>query len=168
MMTENVLARIFEHHLWANLKIIQACAALPDDQLDAEPVSATRGTIRRTLQHLVGSEQHYVSELTGTPPRHALRNPPSFSELQESAQSSGETLLALARDADGLNQLGRRVTQDKKYYVDPWVVMVQAVNHASEHREQIKSMLTALGVKPPNIDGWDYGEATKALVPITA
>jgi uncharacterized damage-inducible protein DinB len=42
--------------------------------------------------------------------------------------------------------------------------MVQAINHATEHREQIKSMLTALGVTPPEIDGWEYGFATDTLV----
>jgi uncharacterized damage-inducible protein DinB len=44
--------------------------------------------------------------------------------------------------------------------------MVQVINHATEHREQIKSMLTALGIEPPNIDGWDFGFATNTLVPI--
>ena len=52
-------------------------------------------------------------------------------------------------------------------YVEPWVVMVQIINHATEHREQIKSMLSALGVTPPDIDGWDYGVATNALIPIS-
>jgi hypothetical protein len=28
-------------------------------------------------------------------------------------------------------------------------------------------MLTALGIEPPSIDGWDYGEATEALVQIS-
>jgi uncharacterized damage-inducible protein DinB len=46
------------------------------------------------------------------------------------------------------------------------MVLVQVINHATEHREQIKSMLSALGVTPPDIDGWDYGEATQALIPI--
>ncbi len=45
--------------------------------------------------------------------------------------------------------------------------MVQAINHATEHREQIKSMFSALGVTPPDIDGWTYGEATNALIPIS-
>jgi uncharacterized damage-inducible protein DinB len=45
--------------------------------------------------------------------------------------------------------------------------MVQAINHATEHREQISSMLTALGVTPPDLDGWAYGEATGALIPIS-
>jgi uncharacterized damage-inducible protein DinB len=42
--------------------------------------------------------------------------------------------------------------------------MVQIINHATEHREQIKSMLTSLGITPPSIDGWDYGDVMQALV----
>ena len=45
--------------------------------------------------------------------------------------------------------------------MEPWVVMVVVINHATEHREQISSMLSALGVTPPNLDGWSYGEVTK-------
>jgi uncharacterized damage-inducible protein DinB len=45
--------------------------------------------------------------------------------------------------------------------------MLQVINHATEHREQIKSMLSSLGVTPPDIDGWDYGLATHTLVPIS-
>ena len=62
----------------------------------------------------------------------------------------------------------RRLQTTDGYFVEPWVVLVQVINHATEHREQIKSMLSALGVTPPDIDGWDYGEATKALLPISA
>ena len=45
--------------------------------------------------------------------------------------------------------------------------MVQAINHATEHREQIKSMLSSLGVTPPDIDGWDYGLVANALIPMS-
>ncbi len=47
-MTENILGKLFEHNNWANLRIIQACSALSDEQLDAEPQSATKGSIRRS------------------------------------------------------------------------------------------------------------------------
>lgn len=45
--------------------------------------------------------------------------------------------------------------------------MLQVINHATEHREQIKSMFSALGMTSPDIDGWDYGEVTNALVPMS-
>jgi uncharacterized damage-inducible protein DinB len=48
------------------------------------------------------------------------------------------------------------------------VLLAQIINHATEHREQIKSMLSALGVTPPSIDGWEYGWLTKAMMPISA
>jgi uncharacterized damage-inducible protein DinB len=164
-MTENILEKLFEHNNWANLRIIQACSTLSDEQLDAEPQSATKGSIRRTLLHLVTSQRGYLSLLT-LPVEARPNTPPAFAELQESARISGEGLLALARDEPSQHLKTQLRTTDG-YFVEPWVVMVQAINHATEHREQIKSMLSSLGITPPDIDGWDYGDATKALVPIS-
>ncbi|MCL4489840.1 MAG: hypothetical protein M1570_17185 [Chloroflexi bacterium] len=54
-MTESILVRLFEHNNWANEKIIQVCSILSDEQLYAEPKFATKGSIRTTRLHLVGS-----------------------------------------------------------------------------------------------------------------
>ena len=87
-------------------------------------------------------------------------------DLQETATRSGKGLLALAEDEAGRLPEGRIQTTDG-YFTESWVVMLQAINHATEHREQIKSMLSSLGITPPDIDGWDYAEATGALVPVS-
>jgi len=165
-MNESFLVKLFEHNNWANSEIIQACAPLTDGQLDAEPESTTRGSIRVTLTHLVAAQQGYLSLLTR--PLEARRDPvPPFAELPESARKSGEGLLALAKGEQKPLEPARICTRDG-YYVDPWVVMLQVINHATEHREQIKSMLTALGITPPSLDGWDYGEFDGALTKISA
>ena len=165
-MSENILVRLFEHNNWANLQTLQVCSSLSNEQLDAEPRSATKGSIRRTLEHLVNSQQGYLSLLTGTKPRFKWKSFPGFTELQESASISGEGLLTLAKDESG-KLLNTRLQTDDGYTVEPWVVLLQVINHATEHREQINSMLSALGVTPPELDGWAYGDATKALVPIS-
>ncbi len=164
-MTENILEKLFEHNNWANRRIIQACYALSDRQLDAEPQSVTKGSIRLTLVHLVASQQSYVSLLT-LPVEARARAIPSVAQLEQAATSSGEGLLALARDEPGKRPQTQLRTTDG-YFVEPWVVMVQAINHATEHREQISSMLSSLGVTPPEMDGWAYGEATNTLIPIS-
>ena len=164
-MTENFLAKLFEHNNWANQKIIQACHALSDEQLDAEPHSVTKGTIRRTLLHLVHSQVGYLSLLT-MPVEERSDIAPAFADLLESVRLSGEGLLALARGEH--KPLSPRLKTKDGFYTEPWVVMLQVINHATEHREQIKSMLTALGVAPPDLDGWDYGFFTNALVPVSA
>jgi len=162
-MTEHFLVKLFEHNNWANSQIIQACSALSDPQLDAESQSATIGSIRQTLVHLVTSQHGYLSLLTlPVEARRAIS--PAFTELQQAARISGEGLLALAREPSNDQKTQLQTTDG--YFVEPWVVIVQIINHATEHREQINSMLSALGVTPPDLDGWAYGEVTNALIPI--
>lgn len=161
-MADNTLEKLFEHNNWANQQIIQACSALSDEQLDAEPHSATMGSMRQTLTHLVASQRSYLALLT-LPIEERPTVPLTFAEVQESARISGEGLLALARGEQ--KPLKPQLQTRDGYLVEPWVVMVQVINHATEHREQIKSMLSALGVTPPDIDGWDFGMVTQALIP---
>lgn len=162
-MAESILAKLFEHNNWANSKIIEACSTLTDEHLDAAPQSATEGSIRSTLLHLVSAQHNYLRTLTLPLDERRERVPLDFADVKTSLNESGEKLLELARDKSKLPTVPIQ-TRDG-YYVDAWVLMVQIINHATEHREQIKSMLTAMGITPPSIDGWDYGEVTNALVP---
>jgi len=164
-MSENFLARLFEHNNWANQKIIEVCLTLTDEQLDTAPQSATEGNIRSTLSHLVSAQYGYLQLLSLPLEERKDRVTVEFADLHESLRASGERLLELARNVSKLPE-DRLQTRDE-CYVEPWVIMTQIINHATEHREQIKSMLTAQGVTPPSIDGWDYGTTTNALVPIT-
>ena len=159
-MTDSVLVKLFEHNNWANLQILQACTDLSDKQLDAAPDSTTKGSIRLTLQHMIESQQSYWTQLAGIEPRFAWQNPPDFARLEWAANLTGEGLLALAQGESG--KLNTTFQYDG-YSIEPWVVMVQAINHSTEHREQIKSMLSDLGITPPRIDGWKYGSVTNAL-----
>ena len=87
-MEENFLEKIFEHNNWANLQIIQVCLALSDEQLDAEPQSAMKGSIRLTLQHLVAAQHSYLRTLTLPLELRREAFTVEFNELQESAQKS--------------------------------------------------------------------------------
>ena len=165
-MSQSTLVKIFEHNNWANIQMIQVCSALSDEQLDTEPHSATKGTIRQTLLHLVSSQRGYLNLLT-LPVEERKKALLEFTDLKAAAQSSGEALLALVKDEENKIPKTRLQTTDG-YYVEPWVVLLQIINHATEHREQLNSMLTALGAQPVYLDGWSYGEATNTLVPIKA
>jgi uncharacterized damage-inducible protein DinB len=165
-MNENYLARLFELNVWANEQLVRVCLTLTDEQLDAEPTSATYGSIRQTLLHLASSQEDYLQQLTL--PLEARLNPITltFEAVASSLQKSGSGLLALARDSSGIDNM-TQIRSSDGYGVEPWVLLAQAINHADEHREQIKSMLTALGIIPPRIDGWRYGASVGALVKLT-
>ena len=46
------LAEMFRYNRWANLRLLEDCKGLPDDQLD-QLVPGPFGSIRSTLLHLV-------------------------------------------------------------------------------------------------------------------
>jgi hypothetical protein len=115
----------------------------------------------------VGAQEGYLSDLIGEVYESQWTATPGFDELIGSLTSTGEALLALARDSS-FAWVGRQLpTRDGLFRVEPWVVAVQIVNHATEHREQVKSMLSALGITPPRIDGWAYGRLNYALTQVS-
>jgi uncharacterized damage-inducible protein DinB len=44
--------------------------------------------------------------------------------------------------------------------------LAQALNHGTDHRSQICTALTTLGVEPPGIDVWEFGMQTGRVIDI--
>jgi uncharacterized damage-inducible protein DinB len=152
------LVELFRHNAWANQCLFDACEELSDAQLDAAVVG-TFGTIRDTLVHLVGAQERYVAALgTGVVSAIREREPfPGLAVLSDAARTSGEALVELAERA----QSGATVTakwRGEIYTAPIWLLFVQAINHATEHRAQVAAILTQQGIQPPSMDGWTYHE----------
>ena len=159
MAKTDVLAHLLRFSNWANEQILRALAALSEEQLDADPTSGGEWSLRRVLIHLVEAQQGYLSLLTSGPVAE-IEGVPAFGALSVSLSRSGDGLLALVRDG---SMPEGKIESNDGYVIEPWVVMVQAVNHANDHRRQMCGMLQSLGVTPPSIDGWTYGEAMEAI-----
>lgn len=152
------LEEIFRQNVWANGRLIEVCAALTDEQLDSAPAGGTYGSIRSTLMHLVGAQDRYVDLMSGIEPRESVEEKdfPGWEELKGHAEKSGEELVSIAATKNPGDSL-RRPFGPQELEMDASVVLVQAINHATEHRTQIKTILTELGIVPPELDGWTYG-----------
>src|SRR5713101_3684324 len=96
------LPDFFTYNLWANLRLLDACAQLSDAQLDVT-TNGVFGSVRETLMHLFAAEEGYVGALTGkipTPPLKELTTFPGFDELRRRAKRSGEELITVAEQGD--------------------------------------------------------------------
>jgi uncharacterized damage-inducible protein DinB len=53
----------------------------------------------------------------------------------------------------------KEVDEDDGYERDPTIGirLAQALHHGVEHRSQICTILTTVGVEPPAIEVWDFG-----------
>jgi uncharacterized damage-inducible protein DinB len=160
------LAALYEHNLWANQLMLEACAKLSNEQLDAT-TAGTYGTIRNTLIHLVGAEERYVTMLTSRPPIPVLREHepfPGFEELISASKASGQSLIDIANSAVAGDILRGKRRNGASYEIVNTVVLTQAINHATEHRAHINSVLTHLGLGPLDLDGWAYGDSHGQIV----
>jgi uncharacterized damage-inducible protein DinB len=145
----------FAHHVWATLRLIDACLALSPEQ-QATAVPGTYGSILETMRHLVDGDTSYLLPITGEAP------------------ALDETRMDLAELRAAMERHGASWTRILEQDLDPDAVVVehdgpferrapigirlaQALHHGTDHRSQICTALTVLGVAPPLIDVWDYG-----------
>ncbi|HEY3107749.1 MAG TPA: DinB family protein [Chloroflexota bacterium] len=150
-----ILVKLFEHNHWANLRAVEACADLTDAQLDAT-VPGTAGSVRETLMHVAGAEQRYVMRLSGRQPTYAEREGwPGAETLKQALDESGRALIALAERADPDEVLEGEYS-GRPYRLSVATLYVQAINHATEHRSQIATILTQQGVDPPDFSAWAW------------
>lgn len=156
----NGLVELFKHNTWANLKILEACEKFADEQLDAG-FPGNYGTIRDTLVHIFGAEERYVDRLTGRPksPSREREGFKSFDLLREICTSNGEILVGLMARNDLPDVVAGKTPAGEPSELDTTVLIVQAINHGTEHRAHINSILTQLGVEPIEIDAWAYAGA---------
>ena len=166
-MSDETLLRLVRHNTWANLRLLEFCAALPPEQLEWT-APGTFGTLHRTFHHIVGAEHGYLLALTGELPPIEVegRGKPMrgdwaapLPELIERATSNGERMERyLSSGADPLRAITRR---DEKAVAA--IIAAQYIHHGSDHRAHAGTILGAHGVELPldegenSLDLWGYG-----------
>lgn len=165
----NPLVVLFRHNLWANLRLIDACAALDEDQLNMSAVGVY-GSIYDTLRHIVGAEQHYLILFTARQPELRLRREesPELAVIREQARQTGERLIAYAAGVAPADVAYEDDDEDENlvWPIPAGFLLNQAINHATEHRAQVMTMLTQLGIEPPDLSGWKFMDDSVAITPI--
>src|SRR6478735_9086907 len=63
-MGESLMRDAFAHHVWASLRLMDACLELTPEQLQTTP-PGTYGSILDTTRHLVGSDASYLFVVGG-------------------------------------------------------------------------------------------------------
>ena len=158
------LIHFFQQNLWANLRLLDECAALTEAQLDAT-LDGTYGSVRVTLMHIFAGEEGYVQHFTGWRPEPPLRsNTPfvGFDELRRRARQSGESLIAIAGQWEE-GQVLHIPDEGEVFAIPAIIVLIQAINHATDHRSQIATILGQQNITFPELSGWRYYDAVSKL-----
>jgi uncharacterized damage-inducible protein DinB len=156
MKHTDTLTTLFSHNLWANLRLLEQCAGLTSEQLDAT-ATGTYGSIRDILEHIVISERSYFSRIsTGQRYDYPEDAPPmTLAEMRQSLHTTGSGFIEWAPKVKA-NDMVTLDWEGTPREVPKPIILTQVINHATEHREQIKAIITQLGIEPPDLQSWVY------------
>lgn len=165
-MTGSLLRDAFSHHVWATLRLLDTCDRLDADRLETE-APGTYGSIVETLRHLVAADSAYLFALTGGLVPTIDEAGMSIAELRAVMERNGKAWAPLlARDLDPDAVVIRHRDDGSESHAPLGIRLAQALHHGTDHRSQVCTALTIIGVEPPEIDVWDFADQDGRLVEV--
>ncbi len=164
-MDGRLLRHAYGHHIWATLALLDTCATLTPDQL-ASIVPGTYGSIVDTLRHLVDADSSYLWLLSGG--EVAVLDEEEGADLaalRAAIESFGPVWdRVLEGDLDPDRMVTRHRDDGSTFSAPLGIRLAQVIHHGTDHRSQVCTALTTLGVTPPEIDAWDYAGSQGLVV----
>ena len=155
-MNGSLLSDAFGHHVWATLQVIDVCTGLTEDQL-ATTVPGTYGTIIDTVRHTVGADISYLALLSGGAVQDIDEESLDLPALRAAMEAIGPVWSnLLAQDLDPAAMIVRHRDDGSESGAPLGVRLAQVIHHGTDHRSQVCTALTSLGIEPPEIDVWAY------------
>ena len=151
-----LLTDAFGHHVWATLQIIDICAGLTAEQLETV-VPGTYGSIIGTLRHTVGADVSYLTVFADTGPAEFDDETADIPTLRAAMEAMAPAWAALLRtDLDPEAMIVRHRDDGSDSGAPLSIRLAQVIHHGTDHRSQICTALTNLGMEPPEIDVWSF------------
>jgi len=166
-VVKSLMDDAFAHHVWANDRLIEAFLNLTDEQLARKAVGAY-GSILETMRHIVGGDSFDIFTFTGMWPIVGDPATMDIAELRQANQRIGAEWIRLLTDEFDPDAIIKEVDPEDGFTRDATVGLrlAGALQHGSEHRSQICTTLTSLGLDPPNVSVWRFGVDTGRSVEV--
>jgi uncharacterized damage-inducible protein DinB len=158
-MSRPLLADAFAHHVWATQRLIDTCLSLSSEQL-ATSVPGTYGSILDTMRHVVGGDAAYLFVLTGGRVPVVDEERMDVQELRAAMEGYGAKWASLvAQDLDPDSDFVRHRDDGSESHAPLGIRLAQVLHHGTDHRSQVCTAITTLGIEPPEIDVWAFAAA---------
>jgi uncharacterized damage-inducible protein DinB len=157
------LDRQLTHMAWANTEMFSVLATLPEAAY-AYTSPGSEWSVGAIAHHLTTAAENYAQRLHGEPRAEKRELPATASDIQ--------ALAAALAIADAKLRAGAHLPGDEiltwisfggeEISVPRWVLVNQAVHHATEHRAQIAGALAANGNSSLDLDAldvWTFNDA---------
>ena len=153
----NIWTNLYRHHRWSNLTLIDFLTELTDEQLRYTG-PGVYGDPLATIRHIVSSDADYVRIIPDAPNVPQIGDEGPFEGWEELRRVADAADTALIGYVDGLMEDAFFVDIDDgtAFELTTSFLLAQIVHHATEHRSQIRSLLSSRGIEPPDISVWAW------------
>lgn len=151
------------NNAWANHRLLNACAQLPQEEFEAKGTSFFP-SIKATLNHILIIDWFYVDAMEGGTLGHAaFANPEpcaTVADLRREQAAVDNRLIAWCEALDDLGHIvqvhrGPRIQRERADRL-----LLHLFEHDIHHRGQVHAMLSGTSVPPPQLDEFfSVGEA---------
>jgi len=154
-MRINDIRALYDYNAWANTRILDTAAHVPAELFATAALGACN--LRDTLTHLLVVESLWRLRWQGIPPE-SVEFPEEFPTLEtlrarwHEEDRELDAFLAGLGDADLDRPLTYRRDNDAVETWTLWHLLLQVINHGTQHRAELALLLTALGHSPGNLD----------------
>jgi uncharacterized damage-inducible protein DinB len=148
---------LFDYNYWANHLMLTTAAQLSPEQL-SEPTPFSWGSVRDTLIHTLDSE-HMWRNLCQTnqvvnPRLNKIEEFPTLDSIAAYWQTEEQAMRSYLNSLndDAMESIVRYEIEEGTRERVLWHCLVHVVNHGTQHRSEIATMLTNFGFSPGGID----------------
>lgn len=168
MLDKDALARLIDYTIWANHRLIRACATITVDDFKREQ-GVSFGGIRGTLAHIMWSEWLWLERWKGVSPS----GPPDESELTDIValrdrwkviEDHRRAWLQALPPSGASATIQYRSTAGVPFAAPLWQLVQHLANHSTYHRGQVTSLLRQVGGRtvPTDLVLFDREQAAKS------
>ena len=147
---------LFDYNYWARERIMRAALQVTPEQFNA-PNTSSYGSLRGTLIHNMRAEINWRKRLMGEQPTKTpltdedYLTPHSLEQAWAAEEALMRAYLASLSD-DTLNQPFEYILRGEAAKMIKWGVLMQLVNHGTQHRAEAAAMLTDFNHSPGDVD----------------
>ena len=156
-MTPGYFETFARYNRWANTRLYDACAALPDDAYRQDR-KAFFGSIHNTLNHLLVGDRVWLGRFTGTDSGIKALNEVLFGDftaLRRAREKEDARIQAYVEGCDEAKLaaiLSFKSMDGTQSSMPLAQVLGHFFNHQTHHRGQVHAMLTQAGAGAPSLD----------------
>jgi uncharacterized damage-inducible protein DinB len=147
---------LYDFNAWANLRVLDACAALTPEQFTRDIASSFR-SVRDTLAHIHGAQWIWLERWHGRVPT-TFPSTADFPDLETVRRRFAEVDrnlvdYAASLNADDIQRVIEFKTMAGTPFAQPlWQMLQHVANHSTYHRGQVATLLRQLGAKAVSTD----------------